>query len=90
MVFIQLAVEIFVFLVLTLSLILILRKFGRGDLFIYLLLPLILFVTGFSMRLTTNSEIIDLGFFFTEISSVWLYVLFVLALLLGQIKYWKK
>lgn len=86
----QLTTEVFVFIVLILVLILILKKFNRKDLFLYLSLSLILFTIGFSMRLSGKTEIIDLGFFFTEISSIWLYTLFVLALLLGQIKYWKK
>jgi len=42
------------------------------------------------MRLLPTEEIVDLGFFFTEVSNMYLYVLFVLALLLGQLKYWKK
>lgn len=90
MLFFQFVIAGFVFLLLFLFLLLILKKFNRKDLFPYLFLPVVLFTTGFYMRLNSNSKIIDLGFFFTEISSIWLYVLFVLALLLGQIKYWKR
>lgn len=86
----QINLEILVFFVLVLALLKILIKFGREDLFVYLVIPLSLFLIGFSMRLSSNEPIVNLGFFFTEISSIWLYVLFVLALLLGQIKYWKK
>ncbi len=89
MFYFQFGVIILVFLILVLNLLFILRKFRKTELTLYLLVPLCLFTIGFSLRLTFSQKIIDLGFFFTEISSVWLYVLFVLALLLGQIKYWK-
>jgi len=69
---------------------LILKKFGREDLFYYMVAPIILLFIGFCMRLLPTEEIVDLGFFFTEVSNMYLYVLFVLALLLGQLKYWKK
>jgi len=90
MFYFQLVIEGLVFFTLALFLVLILRKFERKGLMAYFLLPLVLFVIGFTMRLNSNSEIIDMGFFFTEISNVWLYVLFTLFLLLGQIRYWKK
>ena len=59
-------------------------------------LPLVLFVPivnfsfGFMMRLSENKQIVDLGFFFTESSTIFIYILFTLALILGQLKYWKK
>ncbi len=90
MFFLQLATEILIFIILDISLFLLLKKFNRKDLFLYLCMPLALFTIGFTMRLTSNQDNINLGFFFTEISSIWLYVMFVLALLLGQIKYWKR
>lgn len=90
MFYLQLTTEIFVLTILTLILIIILKKFDRKDLFIYVFIPLIFFTIGFTMRLSEQVSIVNLGFFFTEISSIWLYVLFVLALLLGQIRYWKR
>ena len=90
MFFLQLTTQILVFTVLNIFLFILLKKFNRKDLFPYLCLPLVLFTMGFTMRLASTKEIVDLGFFFTEISSIWLYALFVLALLLGQIRYWKK
>lgn len=90
MFYFQLIIEEIVFLTLLFFLVLILRKFDRKDLLSYFLLPLILFVVGFTMRLNSNPNFIDLGFFFTEISNLWLYILFVIVLMLGQIKYWKK
>ncbi len=86
----QLSVLMLILLVLVLSLLFLTRKFGRKDLFCYLLLPLVIFVIGFSLRLTSNEGLIDLGFYFTEIAYIFLTILFVLALLLGQVKYWKK
>ncbi len=90
MLLLQLTTEFLVLAVLTLVLVIILKKFNRRDLFIYLFIPLFFFTIGFTMRLSGQTPVVDLGFFFTEMSSIWLYLLFVLALLLGQIKYWKK
>ena len=78
------------FILLSLVLALLIKKFHRKDLFLYLEIPLIFFAIGFLMRINQNLKIIDLGFFFTDISYLYLNILFVLALLLGQIKYWKK
>lgn len=51
--------------------------------------PLLTYIAGFTLRLTSNKELIDLGFFFTEFSTIFVTVLFSLCLYLGQIKYWK-
>lgn len=56
----------------------------------YLLFPLWLFGLGFSLRLTINKSLIDLGYFLTDFSTFFVTVLFTLFLFLGQIKYWKK
>jgi hypothetical protein len=66
------------------------KKFGRKDLFIYGLIPIFIFVVGFILRLSNDGVIIDAGFFMTEISYIFLTILWVLALILGQLKYWKK
>ncbi len=55
-----------------------------------LFLPLLLFVLGFLMRLTEDKAIVDTGFFFTDFSYIFVYLLFALSFLLGQFKYWKK
>ena len=65
-------------------------KFGRKDLAFYGVFPLALFVSGFIMRLSRDSMIIDVGFFLTEIAYLLLTSFFVIALLLGQLKYHKK
>ena len=51
--------------------------------------PLITFVLGFSLRLAKAQGAVDVGFFFTEFSFLFVYLLFALSFLLGQIKYWK-
>ncbi len=51
--------------------------------------PLLTYAAGFSLRLTSVKELIDLGFFFTEFSTIFVTVLFSLCLYLGQVKYWK-
>lgn len=49
----------------------------------------ILFSVGFGFRLGQDKEIVDFGFFLTEISYLFTYLLFTAALMLGQKKYWK-
>ena len=90
MLYFQFSIMTAVFLTASLSLVFLLKKFKRIDLMFYLILPVIIFLIGFLLRLSKNKETIDLGFYFTEFSYIFLTVLFVLALLLGQIKYWKK
>ncbi|MBI4043289.1 MAG: hypothetical protein HY393_00595 [Candidatus Diapherotrites archaeon] len=55
---------------------------------IFSLFPLALFGLGFVLRLTAEPALIDIGFFFTEFSYLFIYVLFTLSLVLGQVKYW--
>lgn len=56
----------------------------------YLLFPLLLFSLGFVLRLSQNKPLIDLGYFLTEFSTLFVTVLFTAFLFLGQMKYWKK
>lgn len=53
------------------------------------LFPLLSYLIGFSLRITGSKQLIDLGFFFTEFSTIFVTVLFTLCLYLGQAKYWK-
>ncbi len=55
-----------------------------------LIFPFIVFSAGFAFRLSGNKSIIDIGYFATESASVFLYALFTGALILGQLKFWKK
>jgi len=48
-----------------------------------------LFSAGFMMRLAERKAIVDIGFFFTDISSLSITALFTAALILGQVKYWE-
>lgn len=50
---------------------------------------LFLFAVGFAFRLTASKSVIDFGFFLTEVSYLFVYVLFTAALILGQKRYWK-
>lgn len=52
-------------------------------------IPLMIFIFGFALRLSKNQGLVDLGFFLTDSSSFFVTLLFALALVLGQIKYWK-
>jgi len=75
----------------SLLIIVLFRKFGR-DLKIVLLFiaPLLVFCLGFVLRLSTRPPMVDLGFFLTEFSGLFISVLFAACLLLGQLRYWKK
>lgn len=57
--------------------------------FIPLFAVLVLFTVGFGLRLSKQENLIDFGFFFTEISYLFTYVIFTSCLILGQKKYWK-
>jgi hypothetical protein len=50
---------------------------------------ILLYAAGFSMRISADPALVDLGFFFTEISSLFATLLFTAALILGQARYWK-
>lgn len=61
----------------------------KKNIFYPLFLVLILFSAGFMLRLSTLPQLIDFGFFLTEISFLFTYILFTAVLILGQKKYWK-
>ena len=61
----------------------------KKGIFLSVFFVIILFSVGFSLRLSGEQEFIDFGFYLTEISFLFTYVIFTVALLLGQIKYWK-
>jgi hypothetical protein len=67
-----------------------LRAFRAPKIFVVSVFPLALFSFGFALRLRGEKEVVDLGFFFTDFAFLFTYVLFAAALLLGQIRYWKK
>ena len=71
-------------------LLLVLRKFSlRPFLIGTVVFPLLLFPIGFSLRLSGIPEQVDMGFFFTEFSFLFVYLVFALSFLLGQVRYWK-
>jgi hypothetical protein len=51
--------------------------------------PLLTYVMGFTLRLSDAKDLIDLGYFFTEFSTIFVTILFSLCMYLGQIRYWK-
>lgn len=67
------------------------RRFTKElSLPVILIFPVIIFSVGFGLRFSENKPIVDLGYFLTESTSIFLYALFTGALILGQFKYWKK
>ncbi len=66
------------------------KKFKRTELAGFLVIPLVIFSLGFSLRLSGKTALVDLGFCLTEFSSLFVSVLFTAFLFLGQLKYWKK
>ncbi len=57
--------------------------------FLPLFVVLFLFSFGFGLRLSGQQSFIDFGYFLTEASYLFTYLLFTAALILGQKKYWK-
>jgi hypothetical protein len=83
---------IFSFLLFFSSLIIVLFKKFNNDLKIALLFltPLLVFSFGFILRLSARPPMVDLGYFLTEFSGLFISILFAVCLLLGQLRYWKK
>jgi hypothetical protein len=67
-----------------------LKKFGRTDLAIYYFAPVFMYCLGFGLRLSGIGWLVDIGYFFTDGALIAIYLVFSIAMLLGQIKYWKK
>ncbi len=75
----------------SLLIILFFRKFSKDLRFpLILITSFAVYSIGFLMRLMGTKEQVDLGFFLTDFSALFLTALFTASLLLGQIKYWKK
>jgi hypothetical protein len=67
-----------------------LGRFRRMEFTKFLFLPMAVFGFGYCLRFSGKPPIIDLGFFLTDFSGLFVSVLFTTFLLLGQLKYWKK
>jgi len=88
--FAQIVIEFFVLIVFSSVLLKFLMKFKLRKFFVAIfLLPLVLFVIGFSLRFVNDKILVDTGFFLTDFSFLFVYLLTALALILGQLKYWK-
>lgn len=57
---------------------------------IFLLFPMIIYSGGFILRISENKSLINIGFFLTDSVSTLLSILFAGALILGQLKFWRK
>jgi len=88
--FIQLGIETVVLILFSTVLLKLLTNFKVKKFYVALfLLPIFSFAIGFSLRLTSEKFLIDIGFFFTDFSFLFVYLLFAIALILGQLRYWK-
>lgn len=66
-------------------------KFGvkkRNTLFFLPLL--VIFALGYYFRFSETPHLVDMGFFLTDSSYLFVYVLFSFFLMLGQMRYWKR
>ncbi len=71
-------------------LIVFLKRFNIGKIFLTLVMfPVTAFSIGFTLRLTGDKNLIDTGYFLTEYSLIFTYLIFASCCLLGQVKYWK-
>lgn len=86
------AVTILFFLsIYTVVLLLLVNKFKfNKKLLVVFEVPLTTFCLGYLLRLTGNQALINLGYFLTDSSGMFLSILFAFFLMLGQIKYWNK
>ena len=67
-----------------------LKKFNaKKHIYLPLFIALLLFAAGFYFRISGEKELVDLGFFFTESSTLFISVMFTTALIMGQERYWK-
>lgn len=55
----------------------------------FALFSLFVFVLGFALRLSGDTNLINIGFFLTDYSVLFTTLFMALSFLLGQIKYWK-
>ena len=73
------------------SLLLFFGRFKKEKTFsLLLIIPITVFSLGYVLRLTGSKPIVDVGFFFTDSAYIFIYSLFTSALVIGQIKFWKK
>ena len=84
----QILAEILCILVMSILIIMFISRFRLNWLVFLGLFPIFLFSAGFALRLGSSGELIDMGFYFTEISYLFVYVIFTLCLAFGQAKYW--
>jgi hypothetical protein len=54
----------------------------------WFILPLFVYCLGYTLRLSENSKIIDIGFLLCDTTSIFVSLIFAFILVLGQIKYW--
>lgn len=68
-----------------------LKHFGRGgDLIIYFITPLLIYSGGYMLRFSGNKPLINIGYYMTDYSFMFVYTIFAISILLGQLRYWKK
>ncbi|HBB76207.1 MAG: hypothetical protein A2186_00470 [Candidatus Levybacteria bacterium RIFOXYA1_FULL_41_10] len=91
MFFYQVLVISVVFLTYSLSLLFFFRRFKKDIGFsAIIVMPIAVFSLGYLLRLTENKAFVDLGYFLTDSSYIFIYSLFTSALVIGQIKFWEK
>ncbi len=90
MIYLQYFLIVFGFTVYLILIIKLLEHFGRKDMALYFVSPIFLYCLGFALRLSGEKSFIDIGYFFTDSTSLIIYTIFSAMLVLGQLKYWKK
>ncbi|OGK37590.1 hypothetical protein A3B02_00670 [Candidatus Roizmanbacteria bacterium RIFCSPLOWO2_01_FULL_42_14] len=53
-------------------------------------MPIVAFSIGFILRLSKQTSTIDIGYFLTDSSTIMPYMLITGALILGQLRFWRK
>ena len=63
------------------------RQFLHAKILWLLAVPLLVFTIGFLLRLSNMQPLIDIGYYFTDVSYLVLAAIYTTALYLGQLKY---
>jgi hypothetical protein len=90
MLFFQIAVIGILVLLYSCLLVVIFRKFGlKTKDACFFIVPLIIYSVGFVLRVNHNIDVVNLGYYLTDFTGLFVTVLFTSFLLFGQLKFWK-
>lgn len=90
MIIFKIVVIVSVFAIIILAAYRLFRYFNQRIIAPYVLAPVIMFCLGYGLRFSENKDLIDMGYFLTDISSMLIFLFLAAASFLGQLKYYKE